>query len=359
MEANVIEYKCPCCNAGLKFVGDSQQLTCEFCDNTFELDAVQAYNASITDTVQENVQWEDPDAQQWEESEQERIRTYQCPSCGGEILTDDNTAATFCPYCDNPTIVPRQVSGELKPDGVIPFKTTKEDAKAAFLRSCKGRPLLPKFFTSQNRVEKITGMYIPFWLYDCDVRYEGTFKATRIHTWSDAKYHYTKTDHYLLERGADAAFTRIPMDGSQKMDDEYMESIEPYDYSAIVPFDMGYLTGYLAESYDIPAKEGEGRIQQRVEESMKDLIAASTAGYNTVLPTGKHIKVTHGKAHYILMPVWMLNTNYNGKLYTFAMNGQTGKVSGNFPVSKAKAWGWFGGVAAGVTLLVQLFQLML
>jgi len=356
LETKVIEYKCPCCNAGLRFSGDSQQLTCEFCDNTFEMDAVKAYNASISETVPEAVEWEQKPQQQWQD--EKSIKAYQCPSCGGEILTDDNTAATFCPYCDNPTIVPHQVAGTLKPDGVIPFKTTKEDAKNAFLKSCKGRPLLPKFFTSQSRLEKITGMYVPFWLYDCDARYEGTFKATRIRVWSDSRYNYTKTDHFLLERGANAAFARIPMDGSEKMDDEYMESIEPYDYNAILPFDMAYLTGYLAESYDIPAEKGENRVRQRVEESMKDLIASSTAGYNTVVPTGKNINVTHGKARYILMPVWMLNTKYNGKLYTFAMNGQTGKISGTYPVSKNKAWGWFGGVTAAVTLLMQLLQML-
>lgn len=359
MDRHVIEYKCPCCNAGLRFAGENQQLTCEFCDNTFELDAVKAYNLTLEAPAQEQVQWEQEDTKTWSETEQENIRSYQCPSCGGEILTDDNTAATFCPYCDNPTIVPNQVSGGLKPDGVIPFKTTKEDAKAAFLKSCKGRPLLPKFFSSDARVEKISGMYVPFWLYDCEARYDGSFKATRIRTWSDSRYNYTKTDHYLLERGADAIFSRIPMDGSRKMDDAYMESIEPYDYNAITEFDMAYLTGYLAESYDIPATDGEERIRQRVEESMKDLIAPSTAGYNTVIPTSRNLKVSHSKASYILMPVWMLNTRYNGKIYTFAMNGQTGKVSGTYPVSRAKALGWFFGVAASVTALVHMAQMLI
>lgn len=359
MDRHVIEYKCPCCNAGLRFAGENQHLTCEFCDNTFELDAVKAYNLTLEAPAQEQVQWEQEDTKTWSETEQENIRSYQCPSCGGEILTDDNTAATFCPYCDNPTIVPNQVSGGLKPDGVIPFKTTKEDAKAAFLKSCKGRPLLPKFFSSDARVEKISGMYVPFWLYDCEARYDGSFKATRIRTWSDSRYNYTKTDHYLLERGADAIFSRIPMDGSRKMDDAYMESIEPYDYNAITEFDMAYLTGYLAESYDIPATDGEERIRQRVEESMKDLIAPSTAGYNTVIPTSRNLKVSHSKASYILMPVWMLNTRYNGKIYTFAMNGQTGKVSGTYPVSRAKALGWFFGVAASVTALVHMAQMLI
>ena len=247
----------------------------------------------------------------------------------------------------------------MKPDGVIPFKTTREDATAAFLKSCKGRPLLPKFFTSQSRLEKITGMYVPFWLYDCDAKYQGTYKATHIRSWSDSKYHYTRTEHFLLERGANAAFARIPMDGSEKMDDEYMESIEPYDYSAIVPFDMGYLSGYLAESYDVPAESGESRVRQRVEESMKDMIASSTIGYNTVVPAGSQVTVAQGKANYVLMPVWMLNTRYNGKLYTFAMNGQTGKISGTYPVCKRKAWAWFGAVSAAVTLLVHLGQMLL
>ena len=357
METNIIEFKCPCCNAGLHFSGESQQLKCEFCDNTFELDAVKAYNASIAESVPETIEWEQAPQTQWQT--EESVRAYQCPSCGGEILTDDNTAATFCPYCDNPTVLPHQVTGTLKPDGVIPFKTTREDATAAFLKSCKGRPLLPKFFTSQSRLEKITGMYVPFWLYDCDAKYQGTYKATHIRSWSDSKYHYTRTEHFLLERGANAAFARIPMDGSEKMDDEYMESIEPYDYSAIVPFDMGYLSGYLAESYDVPAESGESRVRQRVEESMKDMIASSTIGYNTVVPAGSQVTVAQGKANYVLMPVWMLNTRYNGKLYTFAMNGQTGKISGTYPVCKSKAWAWFGAVSAAVTLLVHLGQMLL
>ena len=357
MATNIIEFKCPCCNAGLHFSGESQQLKCEFCDNTFELDAVKAYNASIAESVPETIEWEQAPQTQWQT--EESVRAYQCPSCGGEILTDDNTAATFCPYCDNPTVLPHQVTGTLKPDGVIPFKTTREDATAAFLKSCKGRPLLPKFFTSQSRLEKITGMYVPFWLYDCDAKYQGTYKATHIRSWSDSKYHYTRTEHFLLERGANAAFARIPMDGSEKMDDEYMESIEPYDYSAIVPFDMGYLSGYLAESYDVPAESGESRVRQRVEESMKDMIASSTIGYNTVVPAGSQVTVAQGKANYVLMPVWMLNTRYNGKLYTFAMNGQTGKISGTYPVCKSKAWAWFGAVSAAVTLLVHLGQMLL
>lgn len=356
---NVIEYKCPCCSAGLKFDGSSQQLTCEYCDNSFDMETVRAFNESEARNDTDDFHWENSTQTQWSEEEQNIMRSFVCPSCGGELITDENTAATFCPYCSNPTVMPGRLTGGLKPDALIPFQKTKEDAKAAFLSLCKGKPLLPKFFTQEQQLEKITGIYVPFWLYDCSGGLEGSYKATRVHTWADSKYNYTKTDHYLLRRGARAAFTGIPMDGSSKMDDTFMESIEPYDYSQLIDFDNAYLTGYFADKYDVPSENGEERIRSRVNNAISDLIQSSLVGYTTVVPTSQQLKVDQGNARYVLMPVWMLNTKYKGKLYTFAMNGQTGKITGELPISSKRAALWFAGITAGVTLLATLVQLIL
>ena len=358
-QTRVIEYKCPCCNAGLFFGNDTQQLTCGYCDNTFDVDAVRAFNESQREPEQAQIQWQDTPKQEWSEEEQQHIREFHCPSCGGEILTDEHTAATFCPYCDNPTILPGRLSGGLKPDAVIPFQTDREDAKAAFLRLCKGKPLLPKNFTSQQRLEKITGMYVPFWLYDCSAEFDGSYKATRIHRWSDTRYNYVKTDHFLLRRGASAKFTGIPMDGSGKMDDAFMESIEPYDYSQLTEFDTAYLSGFLADKYDVPSEDGRERICNRVDQSINDQLQSSLLGYATVIPAGKNLKIDHSKARYVLLPVWILNTRYQDKIYTFAMNGQTGKMTGSFPVCPKRSAAWFSGICAGVTLLAALVQLLM
>lgn len=351
----VLEYKCPCCNAGLVFGSNTQQLTCEYCGNTFDIDTVKAFNDSGEQNTEE-FQWDDQPKQEWAEEERQAMHAFQCPACGGEILTDENTAATFCPYCDNPTIMPSRLSGGLKPDAVLPFQTSKEDAKAAFLRLCKGKPLLPKGFTAEQRLEKITGIYVPFWLYDCSADYTGSYKATRIHTWSDSQYNYTKTDHFLLRRGAEANFQGIPMDGSSKMDDTFMESIEPYDYGQLIDFDMAYLTGFLADKYDVPSENGEARIRQRVDNSVEDELQSSLIGYATVIPTSRQLQIRHSKARYALLPVWILNTQYRGKIYTFAMNGQTGKMTGSFPICPKRTAGWFAGICAGVTLLSLLVQ---
>ncbi len=357
-EPKVIEYKCPCCGAGLLFRGDSQQLTCEYCDNSFDLETVRAFNASESQETFEEFQWDQEPSERWSDAEESRLNVFICPSCGGEIMTEETTAASFCPYCDNPTIMPGRLSGGLKPDAIIPFRMSKEDAKEAFRKLCKGKPLLPGMFTKEQRIEKITGIYVPFWLYDCCGNFDGNYNATRIHTWADANYNYTRTEHFLLKRGARADFQGIPMDGSSKMDNTLMESIEPFDYSQLQNFDMAFLSGYLADKYDVPSDQGKQRVKERVENAFDAQLQSSFLGYSTVVPSSCQLKIDHSKARYALMPVWILNTRYRGKLYTFAMNGQTGRMTGSFPISPQKCAIWFGGIFAGVTLLATLVQMV-
>lgn len=349
----ILEYKCPCCDAPLTFGQAQQKLNCDACGNDFELDAVKEYNQAPEYADAPEFTWDEADG---DRQEQAQMQSFSCPSCGGEILADGTTAATFCPYCDNPAVIPGRLAGHLKPDAVIPFQNTKEDAQKAFQNLCKGKPLLPKDFAAQHRVEKITGVYVPFWLYSCDSHQEGKYRATRVRHWSDSRYHYTKTDYFLLTRSARAAFDRIPLDGSTKMNDDIMESIEPFDYSKLMDFDTAYLSGFLADKYDVEAKSGEDRIRQRVGDSMDQMIAASCIGYASVIPTARNLHISHSKAKYVLLPVWMLNTTYQGNTYTFAMNGQSGKMTGTFPICPKRSTAWFAGIMAAVTALVSLIQ---
>ena len=242
---------------------------------------------------------------------------------------------------------------------MIPFKTSKEDAQAAFRNLCKGKPLLPKFFTEEQQLEKITGLYVPFWLYDCSGQLDGSYRATRVHHWSDPHYSYTRTEHFLLNRSAGALFSGIPMDGSSKMDDTFMESIEPYDYSQVEDFDMAYLSGFLADKYDVESDSGKERIRTRVNNALEDQIQSSLIGYSTVLPTRKNLHVGHSKVRYVLMPVWILNTRYRDKTYTFAMNGQTGKMTGTLPICPKRTAAWFAGLAAAFTAVSALLMTLL
>ena len=335
--AGLQEYKCPCCGGAIAFDSTIQKMKCPYCDTEFEMDALKGYDAELQDEETDSMEWETAAGGEWGEGETDGLRTYVCKSCGGEIVGDANTAATSCPFCDNPM---GQFSGSLKPDLVIPFKLDKKAAKEGLMKHLTGKRLLPKIFKDQNHIDEIKGVYVPFWLFDTDVDAKVRYKATKIRTWSDSDYNYTQTSYYMVHRGGSVGFEYVPVDGSTKMADDLMESIEPYDLKEAVDFQTAYLAGYLADKYDVTAEESIDRANERVKKSTEQAFAETVIGYDTVVAENTSVQFHGGKAKYALYPVWLLNTTWNGNKYTFAMNGQTGKFVGDLPVDKAAATRW-------------------
>ena len=337
---NLQEYKCPCCGGAIAFDSTLQKMKCPYCDTEFEMETLKGYDAELQGEQADNMEWETTAGSDWQEGEADGLRVYSCRSCGGEIVGDANTAATSCPYCGNPVVMMGQFAGALRPDLVIPFKLDKKAAKAGLMKHLSGKRLLPKIFKDQNHIDEIKGIYVPFWLFDTDVDAQVRYRATTVRTWSDSDYNYTETGHYMVHRGGSVGFAHVPVDGSSKMADDLMESIEPYDFSEAVDFQTAYLAGYLADKYDVSAEESIDRANQRVKRSTEESFAGTVQGYATVIPENSSVQFHGGKARYALYPVWLLNTTWNGNKYTFAMNGQTGKFVGDLPVDKAAAARW-------------------
>lgn len=354
------EYKCPCCGGAIAFDSRLQKMKCPFCDTEFEMEALAAYDSELNQQTPDDMQWESATTQTWQD--EDGVHSYVCKSCGGEIIGDESTAATACPYCGNPVVMMDQFRGELKPDVVIPFQVTKEAAIAALKRHCAGKRLLPRIFLEQNHLETIQGIYVPVWLFDAEADADLRFKATRVRAWSDSRYNYTQTSYYAVTRSGSLGFAQIPVDGSTKMDDAMMESMEPYDFSKAVDFQTAYLAGYLADRYDVDAEASIQRANERVKRSTEDAFASTVQGYTTVIPDYSSVRLHNGKTRYALCPVWLLNTKWDGKLYTFAMNGQTGKMVGDLPMDKALFRKWFwgitGAVAASAYALIFLMSLL-
>ena len=340
------EYKCPCCDGAIAFDSGIQKMKCPFCDTEFEMEALAAYDSELKNETADDLQWKTADATPWQE---DGIRSYVCKSCGGEIIGDENTAATACPYCGNPVVMMEQFSGTLKPDLVIPFKLDKKAALAALKRHYEGKKLLPKVFKDENHLQEIQGVYVPVWLFDTQAEADVRYRATQVRVWSDSRYDYTQTSYFAVSRSGSLGFERIPVDGSTKMDDTLMESIEPFDHKDAVDFQTAYLAGYLANKYDVDAEESIERANTRVRQSTEEAFAETTQGYTSVIPQYSSIRLRDGKVQYALYPVWLLNTKWNGKTYTFAMNGQTGKLVGDLPMDKALYNKWFFGITAAVS----------
>lgn len=356
------EYKCPCCDGAIAFDPSVQKMKCPYCETEFDLETLKSYDQVLSNEGRDSMEWDLESEQTWQPGETDGMRIYACRSCGGEIVGDENTAATSCPYCGNPVVMMGQFAGDLKPDLVIPFKLDKKAAKDGLLKHLSGKPLLPKVFKDQNHIDEIKGIYVPFWLYDAEAQGTVNYKATRTRHWSDSDYNYTEVSHYSAIRGGSLAFSNVPADGSSKMADDLMDSIEPFDYNDGVAFQTAYLAGYFADKYDVSAEDCIPRINRRIKQSTEQAFASTVTGYDTVNTQNSSVCLSKSSARYALLPVWLLNTTWRGEKYTFAMNGQTGKFVGNLPIDKGAFWRWFiltGLIsAAAVFGIIMLFMNM-
>jgi len=335
----VQEYKCLCCGAPLVFDGESRSLHCESCDSDFSVETMEQINDAENNASKESeYDWGRYEPRSFTEEEAVNLSSYSCPSCGAEITGDDTMGSTVCPYCGNSTIIKEQFAGNLMPDYIIPFKLDKKRAMERFEEACGKAPFLPDEFKDRKRIEEMAGVYVPFWMFDCDCNAAINYSGKKYHYWSDSNYNYTKTDYYKLVRVGSVGFENIPVDGSKKADDDYMESIEPYDYSEAVEFNAAYLSGFLADKYDVSVEDSIERANRRVKNSTEEIFRETTTQFSEVMSESSSVNFSKGKIRYALLPVWMLNLKYEGINYKYAINGQTGKVVGVYPVCKKKKW---------------------
>ena len=339
---------CPACNAEVYFQPGDKEATCPSCGAEFEVEALLALAARKAEKKQDAMTWDTQAGGAWAEGETDGLRVYSCKQCGGEIVADETTGATHCPYCGNPVVLAGHFSGSLKPDLVIPFKVDKKAAIAALNNHYKGKLLLPKVFKDQNHIEEVKGLYVPVWLFDADADADVHYRASRTRSWSDSEYSYTETSYYSVYRCGGIGFENVPVDGSTKMEDALMESIEPYDITGAVPFKSAYLPGYLADKYDVDAEASIERANERIKRSTEEAFRSTVHGYTSVTTVDSAVNLQNGKARYALYPVWILNTDWNGQKFTFGINGQTGKVAGDLPMDKGKFWTWLVGVSGAV-----------
>lgn len=339
--SDMMEYKCPACGGALEFDSKIQKLKCPFCDSEIEIAEFQEEQPDRQPASEDGADsgtWKAMGGESWQEGETAGMRVYSCESCGGEIVAEKSTGATTCPFCGNRIVMKGQFAGDLKPDYIIPFKLDKKAAKDAYHRHLKGKTFLPKVFKKENHIDEIKGVYVPFWLFDVDAKADISYDAERVMTWTEGDTEYTETEFYRVQRSGSISFERIPTDGSKKMDDALMEAIEPYDFADAVPFQPAYMAGYMADRYDVDQEERMNRARERIKVSTEASFRQTVQGYDSVTPAQSTVSILSAKYWYALYPVWLLNTTWKDQKFTFAMNGQTGKIVGDLPFDKGLFW---------------------
>ncbi|WP_033828757.1 TFIIB-type zinc ribbon-containing protein [Bacillus andreraoultii] len=336
----VIHYKCPNCGDDMVFDSETGKLTCHSCGRQ---DAIENFSEEfITTTFSED-----------------ETKEYHCENCGAILITDADTVATICSFCGAGVVISDRVSGTLAPSLVIPFSISKDEAVAAFKKWCKHGLVTPSDFMTADRIKKITGMYVPFWMFDLNSRVQVSGNATRVRTYTSGEYIYTETKHYRVFRDINLDYLKIPVDASEKMEDGLMDKLEPYRYDQLKEFKTPYLAGYIAEKYNYDDNDLLPRAKSKIQNFIDSYVQTTVSGYSTFIPDQKHINSKKVKSYYVLLPIWMVTYNYRQKDYIFAMNGQTGKVVGKPPISRGKIAGWFAGITAGTLVILRLVTFMM
>ena len=361
MPTQITEFKCPACTAPLHFSEETGRLECDYCGSSFSVEemearsaekerqAAEAFEKAAAEAKSDAGKWDGPGGQDSWGEDGAHLKTYSCPSCGAELICDEATAATSCPYCGNNAIIPGQFRGALKPELVIPFQIGKDEAVKALKAHYKGKPFLPKSFSDKNHIQEIKGIYVPFWLFDGQAEADVSFAATRSTVMVTGRERITTTRHFDVRRAGTVSFEKIPVDASKKMPDDYMDSLEPFRYDAMVPFSTAYLPGFFADIPDVSIEECSLRAELRATDTAVESMSRQVSGYETCIPTRKDAQLRRGKVRCALLPVWLLSTQWEGQNFLFAMNGQTGKMVSDLPVSKKRYWAWWGGLTAGIT----------
>ncbi len=362
MPTELTNYQCPACTGPLHFDGATGKLVCDYCGSSYDVAQIEALYAEKNKKAETafNAKEEKGSGDGWDTSDlgsgewgaEDGMKQYNCPSCGAELVCDANTAATSCPYCGNPTVVPGQFSGMRKPDYVLPFKLNQQDAQKALLQHYKGKRLLPGQFKSAGVVKEIKGVYVPFWMYDGTAEADVTFEGVKNSTYRSGDYEITKSAHYDVHRAGIVPFEKVPVNASSKMKDEYMDALEPFDYEELKTFSQAYLPGFLADKYDKEAEALADKADQRVENTAVNIMKQTVEGYSTVTVKSKAVRLERGKVHYALLPVYLLTVKWKDNDYLFAVNGRSAKTVGELPVDKGRFWGYLCGMAAGLTAAI-------
>ena len=343
MESTTLTYQCPNCGAGLTFDAEKQKCACEFCLSEFT--EAEAREANPDEKVRER--------EQTQQDYNDRMKEYECPNCGARVVADDTTAADFCYYCHNPVVLVGKLSGQMRPHRIIPFKYDKTAAEKKFLDFAKRKWFVPRDFFATSQVERIQGVYYPFWVTDADTDSSMTAHATRLRVWRMGKVEYTETSNFKIHRRGDIHFEDITTSALSEADKKMLEGILPYPSEALQEFSMPYLSGFLAKKRDVERADLTDEVRRRMHRYAEQLLRGTVHGYNTVSVQGVDVNVKQSHWEYSLMPIWILTyRDRKDRAFTYAMNGYTGKVYGELPVSFPKLGILLASVALPLTAIL-------
>ena len=331
-----ITLKCPGCGSKVTFNPKSGLFECESCDRKLTEEEIYKY----TDTFNEKAIG-DID-----------LNKYHCPVCGAEVLADKNTTAEFCMYCGSSIVFDGRVSGLLKPKYMIPFSIDKKGAIEILKKYLSNYLYVPHSFLKTANLEKISGIYYPFWESDMNTFSSLSAEGTTSRSWTAGERRYTETNYYRINRAGNIHFEDLTINALTSADKKLVESVLPYPIKDHIPFKKTYLSGFYAKKNDLIYEDIENEMKNKMRNYSTTILRNTISGYGSVSIIKKEDTILDENHDYVMLPIWILNYKYLGKNYTFAINGVTGKCFGEVPISRGKL------AIAGTSIAASIFALI-
>ncbi|MGI6076925.1 MAG: hypothetical protein ACOYCB_02015 [Fastidiosipilaceae bacterium] len=330
-------FKCPSCGAGIEFNPELGLFKCDYCLSEYTTEAITEYHAKETARLEAKHEvLEQKAAAEVGQEEPTTVRGYHCDSCGASVETDDTTTATFCYYCHNPVVIVDRLAGDMRPHQLVPFRISREQAIEQFLGWAKKRRYIDQGFVSAASLEKMTGIYLPFWYSDANIDYKMMAHGVRIRTWSTRNRTYTERSIYQIDRNAHIFLDDLSLVAYSKSDQDLIYGILPYQKEDLVPFSQPYLSGFFAEQYDRAKEDCYYEMEKLAVDTARNIVRSSIHGYSSVDIKHEEHDLKFDEWLYTLLPVWMLTYQFNNKTYVYALNGVTGRAYGELPLNRGK-----------------------
>lgn len=325
-------YSCKNCGAELYWDIQAGCLKCKFCESEYQV--VDFEDKTLADEPVNNESLDKDFVHS--DNIDVGMSVYECKNCGGEVVALNTTMATICPYCSEAISITSKSVGDFRPELCIPFSKDKKAIIEIYKNYVNKSLLTPKEFKEQSTIEKIQGLFTPFYLHTMKDRAHHIFEGERVSSRRRGYDKVTRHDVYSLRINAEGQFERIPTDASVRISNQLMDSIEPFNYRDLKEYNPAYMAGFVAEQTDEDKENMNIRAETRAKSGMRERAQSAFTRYLGVrLISEDHNMLTHTSS-YVMLPIWLLNVKHGARKYTFAVNAQTGKVVGKLPMDKLK-----------------------
>ena len=324
-------FTCKNCGGVMKYDPKSQNLKCENCGNEIELPKKISLVRHVLSQYEYNLK----------KIPEEKTTVIQCESCGATIELSSEKSSANCPYCGSNIVVSEKIMSILEPDGLRPFLIEQKEVKMIFSNWIKRRWFAPNVLKNLYQSGKVTGIYLPYWSFDTDADSEYTAEGgiDRTETYEEDGKIKTRivTDWYYVSGEVGNKFRNAIMRASRTLNDRLLKSLGEFNVENTINFDSRYLSGYNSEIFKISMRQGYEEAKVKMEDEIYNTISSDVLRrYDRVRDIRYSVYWSDEYYRLLLLPVYSMSYSFNGKSYQIVINGENGKIVGEYPKSAVK-----------------------